>query len=325
MTLRVDRARAQQRARIARRTRQLESSFAAEKRIRKAKSIPAEWLPTDSLNSHIFKKSTLAELLVRAWTADLVNLTSCYGKTERGCDPVQCDRNCVPAAVDPTPNSVFFFAGVGATSEYRRVFQDGGSACWTFMSSVLASNRKTEDPDYKCKRFLGRDRCSQMRRAVVHFRDDVKKQLVWALIFLQHQPVLAGRRILQNVNSAVWDTKPVGWCKAAAARKRPTHGPFDVNRLVPGDVYLLPTDFSFDGRRDEFMRLDDDGRGLTFLRGGFLGGGPSRDVLVVQQEALGNRTVARIGRLCGECGCHVARSQREHEQHLMFVCKGRRE
>ena len=310
------------RARIARTTRLIEKVGLDNSQ--QAKSVPSEWLPAENLNCRIYTKKTLAELLSKAFDADLVNLTDCYGMASGGCEPDICHLLCTPFSVTPGPDKVFFFAGVGTDSEYRRVFQDGGSKTWTFKSSVV-SNRKTDDRDYLCKRYVGTGDYAELRRAVVHFRDSATNQLVWALIFLQHQPVLAGRRILHNVNSAVWDTKPAGWCKAAAARKRPTHGPFDVNRLVPGDVYLLPTDFSFDGRRDEFMRLDDDGRGLTFLRGRFLGGGPSRDVLVVQQEALGNRMVARIGRLCGECGCHVARSQREHEQHLMFVCKGRRE
>ena len=309
-----DRAHAQQRARIARRTRQLERTLdSSSSKMRRARMIPSSWLPADNVNFTIYRRSTLAELLSRAWTADLVNRTDCYGKSEDGCDPAVCDRNCLPLDVEPRPNSVFFFAGVGKSSEYRRVFQDGGPACWMFMSSVV-SDRKTDDADYMYKRYWGRGWCTDMRRAVVHFRDEVTEQLVWALVYLPQEPVLAGRRIFQNVCSSVWAKKPAGWADAAVARKRPTHGPFDVSRLLPGDVYLLPSDFSFDQNKEDFMRLDQDGRGLTFLRA-WRAGDP-KGALVIQQEKCGSRLLARIGRICSECGCSVARSQREHEKHV---------
>lgn len=306
--------RANKRARIARRTREIEKAVIRDG-IRRAKPVPTEWLPADNLNGCIYTKKTLTELLAKAWAADLVNLTDCYGNTASGCDPVACDLNCMPLVVDPAPDQVFFFAGVGPTSEYRRVFQDGGSARWNYKSSVV-SNRKTDDPDYLYKRYLGTKDCADLRRAVVHFRDFSTGQLVWALIYLRKNPVLPGRRILKNVSSEAWSKNSAALCKAGLARRRPTHAPFSPDSLEPGSVYLLPSNFSFDESSD-FFRVGSDGSvDVTFMSTGV-------PTLTLQQETQGDRRVVRVGMLCPVAGCHddTPRSLEENERHAKSNCK----
>ena len=311
------------RARIARTTRLIEKVGLDNSQ--QAKSVPSEWLPAENLNCRIYTKKTLAELLSKAFDADLVNLTDCYGIASRGCEPDICHLLCTPFSVTPGPDKVFFFAGVGTDSEYRRVFQDGGSKTWTFKSSVV-SNRKTDDRDYLCKRYVGTGDYAELRRAVVHFRDSATNQLVWALIYLRRQPVLPGRRILQNVRSDAWHANSVALCKAGLSRRRPTHQPFNPDALEPGSVYLLPTDFSFDDRPDKFMRVAQDGHGVTFV----MAADPASDgnsQLGLEQERHGNRLLVRVGLLCEleKCvhlPCNVSKSSAEYIEHIYDVlCK----
>ena len=301
------------RARIARTTRQIEK--AGFDKSRQAVSVLSDWLPAENLNCRIYTKKTLSELLLKAFAADLVNLTDCYGNTLAGCDPDICHLNCSPFLVTPAPDKVFFFAGVGLASEYRRVFQDGGSKSWTFKSSVV-SNRKTDDPNYLYKRYVGIGDFAGLRRAVVHFRDSATKQLIWALIYVRHQPVLPGRRILTNVRSDVWQADSALLCKAGISRRRPTHKPFNPDNLEPGSVYLLPTDFSFDDRPDSFLRIRQDGSGVTFV----CAGQPS---LALEQERHGKRLVVRVGLLCDVpgCNCNASLTREELKRHVASMCK----
>ena len=161
---------------------------------------------------------------------------------------------------------------------------------------------------------------------MVHFRDSATNQLVWALIYLRRQPVLPGRRILQNVRSDAWHANSVALCKAGLSRRRPTHQPFNPDALEPGSVYLLPTDFSFDDRPDKFMRVAQDGHGVTFV----MAADPASDgssQLGLEQERHGNRLLVRVGLLCEleKCvhlPCNVSKSSAEYIEHIYDVlCK----
>lgn len=309
-------ARDKQRARIARRTRQLEKLFSTLP-ARRAKKIPADWLPTEHINLTIYTRKTLAALFDRARSAGLVNETNCYGLNQRtGCDPVCCDQNCAPVSVTVAVKSVFFFVGVGKLSEQRRIFQDGGHKCWAYKSSVV-SKRDTDDPDYSYKRYLGVGPCAGLRRAVVQFRDrEDSGDLIWVLIYLAKDVVLPGRRIYRNVSSAVWNAKPADFGLTRVARRRYTHGQFDKDKLVPGSVYLLPTDFSFDEDAENYMRIREDGRDVTFVKKPTSPEAPYS--LVVQQEKAGNRLMVRIGCICNVCGGDdVAMTSDEYQNHLV--------
>lgn len=305
--------RAKERAKIAKRTRQLEKKLsvvvAAERS--RAKCVPADWLPAENINARIHTKKTLTDLFARAWAADLVNLTDCYGNNAKGCDPNVCSRSCSPTVVEPAPNKVFFFAGVGPTSEYRRIFQDGGSANWTFVSSVVPDSKE----NYFYKRHVGKAGCAGMRRAVVHFRDSATSQLVWAVIYLHKKAQLPGRRILTYVGADEWLKSAESLVRAGVARRRPTHGPFDPNSLEPGSVYLLPTDFAFD---KSYMPAPSNDQGVSYVKAA---GAPNDLRLTVQQVVCGNRTVVRIGRLCPAACDNIPRSAAEHLRHAISGCR----
>ena len=93
------------RARIARTTRLIEKVGLDNSQ--QAKSVPSEWLPAENLNCRIYTKKTLTELLSKAFDADLVNLTDCYGMASVGCEPDICHLLCTPFSVTPGPDKVF--------------------------------------------------------------------------------------------------------------------------------------------------------------------------------------------------------------------------
>lgn len=309
------------RARIARATRKLEKALAGSE-LTKGRQIPRGWLPAARIfNKVVHTKKTLAPLLERAWTEGLVNCTGCYGKSRSfkgGCDPDVCKSRCTPTSLKPSLYGVYFFAGVGPRSEVRRIFQDGGTKCWKFVSSVKKS--KKIDPTYEYRRYLGSGDFSEMRRSVVQFTDDDRNHLVWAVIYLPRTPPLLGFRLATDVSSSAW--------KDAVNDERfvqQVQEPFDPKALEIGAVYLTPSDFSFDScpefaRFSRYVVENAKTADICYVKTSEM---MEPAVTAIQVRKEKSRDIVRVGLVCTHCYPPVSRTISEFNDHI-YTCEGLR-